>query len=48
MFRIYLQGKNILFPNAISKTLAIKSKLALYRKELENYDFSHFKNFVKV
>ena len=36
-----LQGENtsILCPDAISKISAIISKLALYRKELENYDF---------
>ena len=44
---LLLQGKNILLSDAISKISAIKSK-ALYRKELENYDFSHFKKFYKV
>ena len=46
VLNLSLQGENILFPDAISKISAIKSKLALYRKELENYDFSHFKNFI--
>ena len=42
-----LQGKNILFPDAISNISTFKSKLALYRAQLENYDYSHFENFKK-
>ena len=42
-----LQGKNILFPDAISNISAFKSKLALYRAQLENYDYSRFENFKK-
>ena len=39
--------KNILFPDAISNISAFKSKLALYRTQLENYDYSYFENFKK-
>ena len=45
VLKLSLQGENILFPDAISKISAIKYKLALYRKELENYDFSLLKMF---
>ena len=34
--------KNILFPDAISNISAFKSKLALYRAQLEKYNYSHF------
>ena len=36
-----------MFPDAISNISAFKSKLALYRAQLENYDYSHFENFKK-
>ena len=44
---LFLQGKNILFPDAISNISDFKSKLALYSAQLENYDYSHFENFNK-
>ena len=47
ILNLSLQGKNILFPDAISKISAFKSKLAFYRAQLENYDYSHFVNFSK-
>ena len=46
-FNLSLQGKNILFPDAISNILAFKSKFSLYRTRLENCDYSHFENFKK-
>ena len=46
VLNLSLQGKNILFPDAISNISAFKSKLALYRTQLENYDYSFdFINF---
>ena len=36
-----------MFPGAISNISAFKSKLALYRAQFENYDYSHFENFKK-
>ena len=45
VLNLSLQGKNILFPDAISNISAFKSKLALYRTQLKNYDHSHFENF---
>ena len=45
VLNLSLQGKNILFSDAISNISAFKSKLALYRTQLENYDYSHFENF---
>ena len=47
VLNLSLQGKNILFPDAISNISAFKSKLALYRTQLEDYDYSHFENFKK-
>ena len=47
VLNLSLQGKNILFPDAISNISAFKSKLALYRTRLENYDYSYFENFKK-
>ena len=47
VLNLSLQWKNILFPDAISNISAFKSKLALYRTQLENYDYSHFENFKK-
>ena len=42
VLNLWLQGENILFPYAISNISAFKSKLALYRTQLENYDYSYF------
>ena len=47
VLNLSLKEKNILFPDAISNISAFKSKLALYRTQLENYDYSHFENFKK-
>ena len=47
VLNLWLQGKNILFPDAISNISAFKSKLALYRTQLENYDYSYFEIFKK-
>ena len=47
VLNLSLQMKNILFPDAISNISAFNSKLALYRTQLENYDYSYFKNFKK-
>ena len=47
VLNLSLQGKNIMFPDAISNISAFKSKLELYRTQLENYDYSHFENFKK-
>ena len=47
VLNLSLQVKNILFPDAITIISAVKSKLALYRAQLENYDYSHFENFKK-
>ena len=46
-FKSIATRRKYLFPDAISKILVIKSKLALYQKELENYDFSNFKYILK-
>ena len=48
VFNLSLEGKNILFPDAISNISAFKSKLALYRTQLEKYDYSYFENLKSV
>ena len=45
VLNLSLQVKNILFPDAITNISTFKSKLALYRAQLENYNYSHFENF---
>ena len=45
VLNLSLQVKNIWFFDAITNISAFKSKLALYRAQLENYDYSHFENF---
>ena len=47
VLNLSLQRKNIQFPEVISNISAFKSKLVLYRTQLENYDYSHFENFKK-
>ena len=45
VLNLLLQGKNNLFPDAISNILAFKFKLALYQAQLENYNYFDFENF---